>query len=300
MKTTPSNEHKQIIIKDYNFYKRKENVSMEQLAQYLGLKPNKDGKYKCPCHKNGTERTPSMVLDKDGKHNNMFHCFGCGASGGPLQLVMAIQYGITPEEYWLNKAKYYPQLIASARFINEYFPGNLSYKDAREPLQYGELPFPTVTQKFLNKIGLTKNPRIKTKIAPDPEHPNKLITIKGLSKRKAANLIYEKTSNAMEDLVTKRDDLRRDFPDMPKEGRQYIDQVIAEEFEELEIYANTFSFYIETMEKRENEIGNNDVAKDLSEYIASLPSDRPLHPGYLISLKKEQEYQKEHASEMER
>ena len=66
----------------------KADVSVERLVEAAGIqlsKSNKDRLGKCPFHE---DREASLVVTP-GK--NLWHCFGCGAAGGPIDWVMRMQ-----------------------------------------------------------------------------------------------------------------------------------------------------------------------------------------------------------------
>jgi DNA primase catalytic core len=66
----------------------KAEVSVERLVEAAGIqlsKSNKDRLGKCPFHE---DREASLVVTP-GK--NLWHCFGCGAAGGPIDWVMRMQ-----------------------------------------------------------------------------------------------------------------------------------------------------------------------------------------------------------------
>ncbi|RQY08618.1 toprim domain-containing protein, partial [Burkholderia stagnalis] len=63
----------------------KSEVSVEQLVRVHGIELNKSGKDwrgRCPFH---ADDTPSLVVTPS---KNLWHCFGCGAGGGPVDWVM--------------------------------------------------------------------------------------------------------------------------------------------------------------------------------------------------------------------
>ncbi len=63
----------------------KAEVSVARLAEASGIKLEKRGKDvvgPCPFH---ADDTPSLTITPD---KNLFHCFGCGAAGGPIDWVM--------------------------------------------------------------------------------------------------------------------------------------------------------------------------------------------------------------------
>ena len=60
-------------------------VSVARLAEAGGIKLEKRGRDlvgPCPFH---ADDTPSLAITPD---KNLFHCFGCGAAGGPIDWVM--------------------------------------------------------------------------------------------------------------------------------------------------------------------------------------------------------------------
>ena len=66
----------------------RDNVSARQVAEYYGLKINRNGMACCPFH---NDRHPSMKLDK------RFHCFGCQADGDAVDYVGRL-YGLGAKE----------------------------------------------------------------------------------------------------------------------------------------------------------------------------------------------------------
>lgn len=77
-------------------------VTVPQVARYYGLEPQHNGMCRCPFH---DDRTPSLKLNE-----TYFYCFGCGATGDGIDLVvrlfdiskydaaqkLAADFGITP------------------------------------------------------------------------------------------------------------------------------------------------------------------------------------------------------------
>jgi DNA primase len=64
----------------------KGDVALERLAESRGVelkKVGKDLRGRCPFH--GPDNDPSLSIDPV---RNLFHCFGCGAKGGPVDWVM--------------------------------------------------------------------------------------------------------------------------------------------------------------------------------------------------------------------
>jgi DNA primase catalytic core len=72
-------------IPDAELERLKSEVSVEQLVRAHGIeitKSGKDWRCRCPFH---TDDTPSLVVTPS---KNLWHCFGCGAGGGPVDWVM--------------------------------------------------------------------------------------------------------------------------------------------------------------------------------------------------------------------
>ena len=62
------------------------NDIIDYASSYMTLKKNgRSYKACCPFH---NEKTPSFNIDRD---RQLFHCFGCGASGNFVQLVMRLE-----------------------------------------------------------------------------------------------------------------------------------------------------------------------------------------------------------------
>ena len=75
-------------IPDAELERLKQEVSVERLVEAAGIELTKSGKDrlgKCPFHADGEA---SLVVTP-GK--NLFHCFGCGTGGGPIDWVMKLQ-----------------------------------------------------------------------------------------------------------------------------------------------------------------------------------------------------------------
>lgn len=74
-------------IPDHEVEQLKAEVSLVRLVEARGIvlaKQGKDYAGRCPFHR---DDTPSLVVSP-GK--NLFHCFGCGAAGGPIDWVMKL------------------------------------------------------------------------------------------------------------------------------------------------------------------------------------------------------------------
>ena len=73
----------------------KNEVSVERLIEGSGIELKKTGKDltgKCPFHE---DDTASLVVTPS---KNLWHCFGCGAAGGPIDWVIKNITGITGSE----------------------------------------------------------------------------------------------------------------------------------------------------------------------------------------------------------
>ena len=75
-------------IPDAELERLKAEVSVERLVEAAGIKLTRTGKDRlgrCPFHEDGE---PSLAVTPA---KNLFHCFGCGAAGGPIDWVMRMQ-----------------------------------------------------------------------------------------------------------------------------------------------------------------------------------------------------------------
>ncbi len=75
-------------IPDAEIERLKAEVSLVRLVEASGLSLKKQGKdyaCRCPFHE---DDTPSLIVSPG---PNLFHCFGCGAAGGPIDWVMKTQ-----------------------------------------------------------------------------------------------------------------------------------------------------------------------------------------------------------------
>ena len=75
-------------IPDADLERLKADVSVERLVEASGIalaKSGKDRLGKCPFHE---DREASLAVTPE---KNLFHCFGCGAAGGPIDWVMRTQ-----------------------------------------------------------------------------------------------------------------------------------------------------------------------------------------------------------------
>ena len=67
----------------------KADISVERLVEASGIALRNSGKDRlgvCPFHEDGE---PSLVVTPS---KNLFHCFGCGAAGGPIDWVMRKEF----------------------------------------------------------------------------------------------------------------------------------------------------------------------------------------------------------------
>lgn len=106
----------------------KETVTVEQAAEYYGMKLGKNNMICCPFH---NDHHPSMKLN-----TTYYYCFGCGATGDVIQFVanlfglsnyeaakkIAVDFGITPDN---------PPVIAALK-KPEYMETKNRQKDLRE------------------------------------------------------------------------------------------------------------------------------------------------------------------------
>ncbi len=75
-------------IPDAEIERLKSEVSLVRLVEAAGITLKKQGKDYAACCPFHEDATPSLIVTP-GK--NLYHCFGCGAAGGPIDWVMQVQ-----------------------------------------------------------------------------------------------------------------------------------------------------------------------------------------------------------------
>lgn len=82
------------MIRDEDIEAVKSAVNMVQLAEYYGMKVDRNGQTLCPFH---DDRKPSLKLYRGYVTKDGYHCYSCGASGSIFNFVMEYE-NLTFEE----------------------------------------------------------------------------------------------------------------------------------------------------------------------------------------------------------
>jgi len=77
-----------------DFYIIRNSITMRQLAEWHGFQIDRRGFIRCPFHKGGAERTPSLQI-YDGYRG--FFCRACGQGGDVIRFTELYE-GLTPKE----------------------------------------------------------------------------------------------------------------------------------------------------------------------------------------------------------
>lgn len=261
---------------NYDFYKYYENVPITQLADILGLEHGKNGKYRCPCH---DDTNPSLFLTENGKYENRFKCFACGEGGNPLLLTLAVRSHIKPSLYFLDPKKYRHELEDAASFIDQYFPGGIIENTQTHVTKNDGPQLPNIPYRLLKEIGLSTNPFLSCNVRPyneilfDPYEDQSIykrifkekkddkyvdkeiakpIKLEPLDTLEAAKIIKDKIGDYMDDFLTSRYEFfKKYYPDMPLEGRKYINKMNSERYDEAANVYHQLENYIDYHQNKE-------------------------------------------------
>lgn len=244
MKTTPNI--------NFEFYKEHDNVPIEKVAEVLGLSVKRGGMILCPCH---DDHNPSCVLTTKGKFANKFKCWSCNESGGPIELVMAVKYGITPSQYRSDRSEYSKQLLDSVKYLDKYFPGGITHMTKSRnfipiipPPLLKQIGFPVyyfekslTLQKFLNTYYYTTQDPANAQEAWNKlragmvnttfYNKNDLNDLLEISEK--IDFLQERVDEYLAQEEQKQMDFWREYPDMPPEGRRYMVDVFSKKYEDM-------------------------------------------------------------------
>ncbi len=269
-----------VYTKGFDIYRDHEMVPIEGVAEALGidLAPNGRGsfKIKCPCPDHD-DKNPSTDLTLSGKYENTFKCWSCNEHGGPLELVMAVNSGITPSEYWKaiknkndNKEEYKRVIRArndAARFIDNIYPGLIEYIDVdkngkeievnKEELKRPDLPFKVWDElkDYLNidrSVGLKK--RIIIKDPPKKDVDEEYMVLKeidALDDYTYAQIIYDKLNEVQGCLREYKQQIFRDFPELDGYAKAVIISGIKKRTDLIEDSIRTMRDYLVAVQDRD-------------------------------------------------
>ena len=129
----------------------KEEVSVERLAEGAGIvlvKSGKDRLGRCPFHQ---DDQPSLTLTPA---KNLWHCFGCGAGGGPIDWVMKLQ-GVSfrhAVEILREGAAPLPASSLAADAVPAASPGARAVKRSTVPKLAAPVAFDADDQALLDQV----------------------------------------------------------------------------------------------------------------------------------------------------
>lgn len=227
---------KQIDNIDFNYFNE---LPIEEVAEELGIQKNRNGFFKCPCP-NHNDSKPSAHFYKSNKakennlpHNDRFNCFACGESGSALGLAMVVKYDITPTDYFKNPKNYNKQMISCIKWLEEYFPGGVTWKEVNGNSKQidDKIPAPPkISFKLLKEIGLNTNPFNSAKYENVPY-------------TERADEIIDKITDRVNEIKEYGASVLRNFPDLDFNASRYILNETMSWTEELEETKDAFMEY---------------------------------------------------------
>lgn len=259
MKMQPNRKpFEKIIYKEgFDFYKHYGNVPIDQLAESLGisLSPSTVGGYKClcPCPEHD-DHSPSTDIKTSGKYENTFICRSCGESGGPIELVMAVQSDITPSEYWSvikgnnpeAKKEMFKARDDAAKYIETLFPGNLIVRTNGQKNENKNMERPSIPPWIRKEMDFATNPFMTAYV-------NTVKNEKGEVEKECFGKLseFEATEMVLDRLLYVSGKLKKDkmeilekFPGLDLKAKAYIASETANKIEEVEKLRDSFRSYL--------------------------------------------------------
>ena len=238
----------------YDFYKDPSCVDIKSLARNLGIRMYK-GRIKCPCPDHA-DNNPSAQLTSEGRYANQWKCYSCNASGGPIELVVAVNSGISPDDYWKmmksedpkEREKGFAVRDEALRYIDSLFPGNIEEDTEKEQEVNGKAKFPNIPKEIYDLIGM-KNPRVPARIIC-PVGQGEDGTVKEDSifykpnDAEAADIVLEHMLSYQDMLKKRMLDIFRDYPGIDIKSKIYIANETDKKTDVLEPYINSLRAYL--------------------------------------------------------
>lgn len=213
---------------DFDFYK---NIPIDEVMKCLGMYPSKGGKYRSPLH---IDRNPSLTIqmDENKPGYNRWKDWSFNESGGAIELVLACKYGIAPTVYWANKGVYKQQLKEAVHFLNDYFPGGITYIDDTNRKAMPKIP--KIPKEILEAIGLNSNPFYDNRVVTNrrimdnygvnikKEFPDTFDNGVNMPMSERALIVLDKLKAYEKDCYDYSLEVVRNFPDLNKEATDVI------------------------------------------------------------------------------
>ena len=295
-------EKEKVVFKNgFDIYKDPDVIPITGVAEALGIEVSRSKtgcRISCPCPEH-EDKNPSTDITMHGKYANSFKCWSCNEHGGPLELVMAVKYDITPSKFWavmndktnMYSSKDHAMMIKArndaAKFIEEYYPGAIEIekydtegkKVVDTSLRRPELP-PDVWNELKNWLNVGRSVGYQKMITiSHPESGNKKL-IDGykeylkLSDYEFGCLIYGKLDELESCLNLYKRQIFHDFPELDDAAKYVIMKKTNERIERIDIYKEQYKEYINKLHimddnDLEEELKNSDysdIEKFMEEY----------------------------------
>lgn len=153
MRIQDNNETRDIINWDYFNH----DIPIVEVCEALGIEIGPNLTIHCP-NPHHADNNPSCKLNPE---KNVYHCFACGESGSPLNLVLSVIEGVSKEDLKALRSsgrniEAVNYLKKAAYFLEELFPGGIKKEIVSK--ESNELPVPTIPKDILNELGFNVNP----------------------------------------------------------------------------------------------------------------------------------------------
>lgn len=232
---------------NFDFFKE---LPLDEVAKCLGMYPSKGGKYRSPLH---TDTNPSLTIQMDEAkpYFNKWRDWSFNEGGGPVELVMASKFKISPSEYWANKHTYKDKMLEAVHFLNDYFPGGIEYEEGKRNMP----KIPKIPKEILEAIGLDSNPFFDNKVATNRRiSQNYSINVKkvfsstfdntiNMSMSERALIVLDKLKAYEKDCYDYSLEVIKNFPDLDEKAANVILSTANKWIEKVQPYIKEVSDY---------------------------------------------------------
>ena len=218
-------------------------IPIREIAESLNIELTNKNFFCCPAH---NDNNPSASINEK---DNYWHCFSCGCSGNGLSL--------TAYTLGFLKPGGKPDYKESAIYLDKHgFDGGITYLAEKKT---DEPDFPDIPPDFYKTIGLKQNPFSKVNIKDENE-----LTQFQLSPVDASRMVIFKIREYIAAQEKMKTELTDRFPELSKDGIDYIYGVIDSNIGKVKEYSEEFRkfgqyYYDKEKEKQkeeEEEYGN--------------------------------------------
>lgn len=207
-----------------------QEVPILDLCDVLGIEVHPNFWISCP-NPHHADEDPSCKIYPE---NNSYHCFACGENGSPINLVLAVKFGVSKEDLVNlrreNRKAAADLMKKAVYFIDGYFKGGIR----REQMERkgNELEVPYIPKQILNSVGLSVNPiligqNIKVDVGYISGKPlNKQVLINTdeyfTTKTEKAEFLLDKLLKKQTQIEEEPDKIIRAYPLLDDAARQVL------------------------------------------------------------------------------